>query len=132
MKYCLTFGLILLLLPILAIAAPPPQASQVLRTSHNPSPKYAWHFNIFKNKHCNDPAISISGTGSSECRTELPKGGAVAFIKVGMDPHCKVTLYKDSNCSRKDEIGNIQADSKNVCAAARKKHKHIKSYKVHC
>ncbi|OQE17972.1 hypothetical protein PENSTE_c019G02401 [Penicillium steckii] len=117
-------------LPIRAAPAPPPQVQPQGSGPGHPNPKYNWHFNIFKDKHCNDSPISLAGSGSSGCKTDnLPKGGAQAFIKVEVNSHCKIVFYKDTNCSKKDDVATLQASSKNVCTES-KKHKHIKSYEV--
>ena len=52
-------------------------------------------------------------------------------MKVDVNSHCKVTFYKDSQCSKKDDVATLEANSKNVCAES-KKHKHIKSFEVQC
>ncbi|KAJ5980474.1 hypothetical protein N7481_007772 [Penicillium waksmanii] len=132
----LTTVLTLFSSPVLAAAvpdpAPEPEPAQASGTSHNPSTQYNWHFDLFKNKRCSDAAININGTGSSGCRKDVPKGGIVAFTKVDVDPHCKVTLYKDSKCSKGQDIGSIDSDAKTTCALASKKKAHIKSFQVKC
>lgn len=128
----LTTALALLASPAQTKGEPIPTPAQVSATSHNPSTQYTWHFNLFKNKRCSDSAINISGAGSSGCRTDVPKGGILAFTRVSVDPHCTVTLYKDSRCSKGHDIGNIHSDSKTTCARASKKKAHIKSFQVKC
>ncbi|CAI7575371.1 unnamed protein product [Penicillium pancosmium] len=82
----LTPVLVLFTSPALAAAvpdpAPAPAPAQASGTSHSPSTHYNWHFDLFKNKRCSDAAINISGNGSSGCRTDVPKGGIIAFTRV--------------------------------------------------
>jgi hypothetical protein len=132
----LTITAALLSTPALAIAVPVPDPAllpaQTSGASHNPSTKYNWHFDLFKDKKCNDAATNISGSGSSGCRTDVPKGGILAFTRVNVDPHCTVTLYQDSKCSKSHDIGTIHSDSKTSCAAVSKKKAHVKSFQVKC
>ncbi|KAJ5110107.1 hypothetical protein N7532_002752 [Penicillium argentinense] len=129
--YIITFALLTLLDLITAEAAPPPT-----QPSNHPSPKYNWRLDLYHKKQCSGSATNVSGVGSTCCRNDVPSGGALAFIKVDLDPHCKVSLYKDGKCSHDQRVGDIHSSSGSRCAVTsskkKKKKKHIKSYKVDC
>ncbi|KAJ5474172.1 hypothetical protein N7475_003738 [Penicillium sp. IBT 31633x] len=93
--------------------------------------RQSWNFDLFHNKHCVGTTVSYAGHGSSGCRSNLENSGAEAFIKVNIDPSCKVTLFKDKKCSRRAKVEEIKTETVNKCKAVSRK-KAVHSFEVSC
>ena len=97
----------------------------------SPTGKGHWEVDMYKDGKCTGHARTLKGYGSSQCRTDMPRGGAKGYNVKTLDFDCSVTLYKDSECSHKKKITTIFAQKQNSCSTVGAFTK-AKGYKVKC
>lgn len=107
----------------MAPAASPPASS---------TGKGHWEVDLYKDGKCTGHAKTLKGYGSSQCRTDMPRGGAKGYNVTILDFDCTVTLYQDSDCSHKKKIITIFAQKQNSCSSVGAFTKKVKGYKVRC
>lgn len=91
-----------------------------------------WDFDLYNNNHCAGPVSKMEGWGSSGCRTDVPVGGAKAYILKDLDSSCSVTLYKDQRCSSRHDIGLIGHRDVQGCHSIGGKKRYARSFEVKC
>lgn len=123
-------ALALLALPMLVTGSSKSSTmAPVVSPFPSPTGRGHWEFELYKSKRCTGTAVKFIGNGSSDCRSDVPSGGAKGYNATTLDMDCTVTLYKDSRCSHGKKIANVFADNKSKCNSAGEK---IMGYKVEC
>ncbi|KAJ5092537.1 hypothetical protein NUU61_007407 [Penicillium alfredii] len=85
-----------------------------------------------KNRQCTGPKGIYTGHGSSECRTDILNGGALAYIPVDIDWRCTVNIFRDDNCTSGARIGMVRVDGVRKCSPVAEKNTMIASFEVIC
>lgn len=110
--------------------APTPTYEVLAKKEPQSTTANTWSFHLYHNRKCSGSAKSLTGTGSTDCRTDV-NDKAQGLIRDFIDPRCDVTIYKDKKCSKDDIVQTISYYTTDKCNPWRKK-RHIKSFKVTC